>query len=348
MVIHRGYWGVFLSRLMLSLLLLAIVASLGFTVLSRYLDSPLGLKQDTLIIVPSGSSLTYLSKHLAVKNIVKWPKILTMYARLTDQTGIRVGEYVLTVNDTPKTLLALLTSGKVLQYQLTFAEGLSFNDWKALLLQQPKLTQTLNDLDNQQLIKQLGLDIIHPEGWFFPDTYQYSAGTSDRDILIQAHQRMRHILTEEWQKKAEDLPFSNAYEALILASIVEKETGIEEERSEIAGVFIRRLKKGMRLQTDPTVIYGLGDDYKGNLTRKHLEQLSDYNTYKINGLPPTPIAMPGREAIHAVLHPKAGQSLYFVAKGDGSHYFSDTLNQHINAVKRYQLNRRLDYRSHPK
>ena len=174
------------------------------------------------------------------------------------------------------------------------------------------------------------------------------AGTTDKALLLQAYRRMRRILTEQWRQRQRNLPYDNDYEALIMASIIEKETGVAGERRKIAGVFVRRLLRGMRLQTDPTVIYGLGDSYQGNLTRAHLKQATPYNTYTINGLPPTPIAMPGRAAIHAALHPKDGKALFFVAKGDGSHHFSETLTEHNKAVRKYQIKkRRTHYQSSP-
>jgi UPF0755 protein len=187
----------------------------------------------------------------------------------------------------------------------------------------------------------------NPEGRFFPDTYRYVSGMRDIDLLKQALARMDEILAQQWAGRAPDLPYAEPYQALIMASIVEKETGVPEERDEIAGVFLRRMKIGMLLQTDPTVIYGLGERYNGNLTRANLREPSAYNTYLNRGLPPTPIALVGQAAIYAALHPKAGKSLYFVARGDGSHVFSDNLNAHNRAVFEYQLKRRADYRSSP-
>jgi UPF0755 protein len=196
-------------------------------------------------------------------------------------------------------------------------------------------------------MERLGLAGVSPEGRFFPDTYRYVRGMSDLDLLKQASARLDQVLDEEWSRRAERLPYRKPYDALIMASMVEKETGVAEERGQIAGVFVRRLRSGMRLQTDPTVIFGLGERYNGNLTRAHLLEATPYNTYVIDGMPPTPIALAGREAIHAALNPAAGRSLYFVARGDGSHVFSETLEQHNSAVREYQLKRRADYRSSP-
>ncbi|RYZ77967.1 MAG: endolytic transglycosylase MltG, partial [Moraxellaceae bacterium] len=186
----------------------------------------------------------------------------------------------------------------------------------------------------------LNLPVTHPEGWFFPDTYRFSKGTTDVEILTQAYNAMRKTLDELWASKAENLPYTSAYQALIMASIVEKETGIASERFDVAGVFVRRLKIGMRLQTDPTVIYGMGDNYSGNIRRQDLLTPTPYNTYTINGLPPTPIALPSKASIEAALHPAEGKSLYFVATGNGGHNFSDSLEQHNQAVARYLKNLR--------
>ena len=193
----------------------------------------------------------------------------------------------------------------------------------------------------------MGANGSHPEGRFFPDTYLFTSSETDLDLLRRAFERMEEVLATEWQAKAENLPYDSPYEALIMASIVERETGAVHEREEVAGVFVRRLEKGMRLQTDPTVIYGMGEKYQGRITRKDLRTHTDYNTYRIDGLPPTPIALPGREAIHAALNPAEGDTLYFVARGDGTHKFSKTLAEHQKAVRAFQLNRRSDYRSSP-
>ena len=235
----------------------------------------------------------------------------------------------------------------MVQYSLTLVEGWSFRQVRAALVRQEKLEQRLADLDDKALMDRLGLAGVSPEGRFFPDTYRYVSGMSDQDLLKQASARLDQVLDEEWARRADGLPYRKPYDALIMASMVEKETGVAEERGQIAGVFVRRLRSGMRLQTDPTVIFGLGERYNGNLTRAHLQQPTPYNTYVIDGMPPTPIALAGREAIHAALNPVAGKSLYFVARGDGSHVFSETLEQHNRAVREYQLKRRADYRSSP-
>jgi UPF0755 protein len=196
-------------------------------------------------------------------------------------------------------------------------------------------------------MEKIGHRGLFPEGRFFPDTYRFVRGVSDVELLKKAFDRLDEVLAKEWENRSADAPYSEPYQALIMASLVEKETGVPQERGQIAGVFVRRMALGMQLQTDPTVIYGLGDRYTGKLTRAHLKEPTPYNTYVIPGLPPTPIAMVGREAIHAALNPVEGNSLYFVARGDGSHVFSDDLDAHNSAVREFQLKRRADYRSSP-
>jgi UPF0755 protein len=244
-------------------------------------------------------------------------------------------------------LIGLWKRGEMVQYSLTLVEGWNFHQVRAALAREEKIDQTLSGLSDSQVMDKLGHPGIFPEGRFFPDTYRFVRGMTDVDLLKLAYDRLDDVLAKEWAQRAEDLPYSGPYEALIMASLVEKETGVPQERGQIAGVFVRRMAIGMLLQTDPTVIYGLGDRYSGRLTRAHLKEATPYNTYVIAGLPPTPIAMVGREAIHAALNPVAGTSLYFVARGDGSHVFSDDLDAHNNAVREFQLKRRADYRSSP-
>lgn len=329
-------------RYLIRLLFVALVVSgVAFALLRWYADQPLGLPEQVTFEVPGGSNLTRVVNQLAARGWVQNPGLLVLYARLHGKQHILAGEYQLAPEDNFKTLLARLNSGAVVNYQISFPEGLNLAEWLQRLRQASKLTDKAIDL------QQLELPTDHPEGWFFPDTYTYVASDSPIDILRAAHQRMKLVLDEEWRQRQSGLPYQSPYEALIMASIVEKETGVAAERGEIAGVFVRRLERRMRLQTDPTVIYGLADRYQGNLTRRHLREDSPYNTYLRRGLPPTPIAMPGRAAIHAALNPAPGNALYFVAKGDGTHYFSATLEEHLQAVRQFQLNRAPGYRSSP-
>ncbi|HET8711947.1 MAG TPA: endolytic transglycosylase MltG, partial [Spongiibacteraceae bacterium] len=242
--------------------------------------------------------------------------------------------------------------GHVRTHTLALVEGWTLAQVRAQLDKDTFLQSSLNEVSNTELLSALGIDKKpgrNAEGLFFPDTYVFSGSTSDRDILRQAYRRMEKVLDEEWQQRATDLPYQNAYDALIMASIVERETGNASERPAIAGVFVRRLQRGMLLQTDPSVIYGLAAQFDGNLRRRDLENPDNvYNTYQHRGLPPTPIALPGRAAIHAALQPAGGDALYFVAKGDGSHQFSATLAEHEKAVRQFQIKqRRGDYRSRP-
>lgn len=303
-------------------------------------DSPFNVKK--------GESLYAVAKNLKKHGLLQQPLIWRIYARFLDQAPIHAGEYQWQNSLTPIELLNLFQEGKVVHYRVTLVEGSTYKDFIATLHAQPKLQSLLTDVSPQAVLQALKMEEAHPEGWFYPDTYHFVAGDSDREILTRAYTKMKSVLAELWQQRAENLPYENAYQALIMASIVEKETGAPSEREQIAGVFVRRLQKGMRLQTDPTVIYGLGEAYVGNITRAHLRQATPYNTYVIKGLPPTPIANPGFAAIEAALNPAQGGALYFVAKGDGSHVFSDTLEQHNQAVNQYQkYQRSREYRSAP-
>ncbi|MGE8452074.1 MAG: endolytic transglycosylase MltG, partial [Pseudomonadales bacterium] len=248
---------------------------------------------------------------------------------------------------TAEGLIGIWQRGEVVQYSLTLVEGWNFRQVRSALAKSDKLQQTLAGLSDSQVMEKLGHGGVFPEGRFFPDTYRFVRGMTDAELLEKAYDRLDEVLAKEWGKRADDAPYSDPYQALIMASLVEKETGVPQERGQIAGVFVRRMQIGMLLQTDPTVIYGLGERYTGKLTRAHLKEATPYNTYVIAGLPPTPIAMVGREAIHAALNPVPGKSLYFVARGDGSHVFSDDLDAHNSAVREFQLKRRADYRSSP-
>ena len=297
--------------------------------------------------IKRGSSLSQVVRQLGEAGVIKSPLALKIYAKIVAKTTIQTGSYWLESSDSALTLLDKFNRGEVIVKRLTFPEGWNFSQWRQHLEGVPQFADSRH-LSDVQLLQTLGLDISHPEGWFFPDTYSYTGGDSIADLLLRAHRKMLDTLDKAWLLRAKDLPYSSAYEALIMASIVEKETGLAAERTAIAGVFVRRLRLGMRLQTDPTVIYGLGNQFSGNLRRSHLKQKTVYNTYVIGGLPPTPIAMPSAAAIDAALHPADGGSLYFVARGDGGHYFSSTLEQHRRAVRKYQIFRRAkNYTSTP-
>jgi UPF0755 protein len=343
-----------LRRLLGSLALLTaiLVCSLGlvligYSELQKPIELPAG--QGSLVWqVDKGSSLTHVNRQLHQREILSHAKLLSLYARVSGRGAIQAGHYRIEQGETALQLLEKFNRGTVISYQITFPEGWSFQQWIAQLASIEQFSQ-VSELSQAQLMAAAKINKAHPEGWLFPDTYSYTHEDSAVDIVARAHRKMLQVLDQAWQGREQGLPYANAYEALIMASIVEKETGQGSERATIAGVFVRRLYKGMRLQTDPTVIYGLGDSYKGNITRRHLKTLTPYNTYRINGLPPTPIAMPSAAAIEAALHPETGTSLYFVARGDGGHYFSDSFEEHQKAVRQYQINQRAeDYQSAPK
>lgn len=287
--------------------------------------------------IKKGSSLVRVAEDLHVAGIISNPNFLILYARLSNKQVVQAGEYWLQRGDSSISLLEKFNLGNVIVRQITFIEGWNFSQLRDYLHSLPQFSDE-RFLSDSEILKASRISINHPEGWFFPDTYWYSSTDKAIDILLRAHQKMRAQLTELWPLRASALPYNEPYEALIMASIVEKETGLATERARIAGVFVRRLQRKMRLETDPTVIYGLGERFNGNLRRSHLREENDYNTYKVKGLPPTPISMPGRASIIAALNPLSGESLYFVAKGDGSHVFSATYIEHKKAVRKFQLN----------
>jgi UPF0755 protein len=328
-----------------TLLVLAIAGGAaawgGWKLYQEFLATPVTLDTDQVVYeVREGATIRGVAHDLADRGWIPSRFLFTMHAYETaQQNRLKAGEYAIEAGMTPPELLALLTSGKSIQFPVTIVPGMTFREVIAAIDDADVFEMSLEGLSNDELVERLGIDAEHPEGWLYPDTYLFARGTTDVEILTRAHQRMREVLDEEWAGRGDDLPIDTPYEALILASIVEKETGKAGERPRIAGVFSRRLEQGMKLQTDPTVIYGLGDAFDGDITREHLRRETPYNTYVIPALPPTPIALPGREAIHAALHPADGDELFFVARGDGSHYFSGTLDEHNCAVRHYQLNK---------
>jgi UPF0755 protein len=253
------------------------------------------------------------------------------------EAELQAGDYTLNKNVSPYQLLLSLNHGKATQGSITFIEGKTFKQMRAKLAKNDSVKTTITELTDAELMVIVGNGEKHAEGLFFPDTFYFDRGTTDTVLLKRSYEIMQAKLAEAWANRAPSLPYKNSYQALIMASIVEKETGKASERPEIAGVFLNRLRIGMRLQTDPTVIYGMGDKYDGNIRRKDLTTDTIYNTYTRDGLPPTPIAMPGLAAINAALHPKKTKALYFVGKGDGSHAFSNSLVEHNRAVAKYQL-----------
>jgi UPF0755 protein len=306
----------------------------------QFIDSPMTVSGGgplSLSVTP-GSSVKTVARTLQGQGLVEDGRYFVWMARLRGKAGrIQAGEYQVTAGNSPSRLLDDMVSGKVLQYSVTLLEGWNFRQVMAAIDTSPYLEHSLRGLQDDEIMTRLGREGEHPEGRFFPDTYLFPRGLTDIEFLKRAYRAMTQRLEQEWPTRAEGLPLKTPYEALILASIVEKETGQPSERSEIAGVFVRRLLKGMRLQTDPTVIYGLGLDYDGNIRKSDLIKDSPYNTYTRAGLPPTPIAMPGGDALHAALHPDEGDSLYFVARGDGSHHFSASYEEHECAVVKYQI-----------
>lgn len=313
------------------------------------LEQASALDQPVLFTVERGSSYRAVAHQLEDLGVVEDARWLRLRARLQGEGGsLKSGTYEITPGMSPLDVVAMIAAGRTKSWPVQLIEGWTFADVRAELARHDHLEHTIQDMDNAAVMAALGEPDKHPEGLFFPDTYRYEANETDLGVLKRARDRMKTVLEEEWQQRSEGLPYEEPYQALIMASLIEKETGVVSERPTIAGVFVRRLAKGMRLQTDPTVIYGLGSRYLGNLTREHLREDTPYNTYRRNGLPPTPIALAGREAINAALHPADGEALYFVAKGDGSHAFSKTLAEHRAAVQEYQIKmRRKDYRSSP-
>jgi len=305
--------------------------------MNRSLDTPLALTQPELYDIRPGSSIAKIAGDFATKGWLNHALYLRVEATQAGLAArIQAGTYELKPGDTPRALLRRFAVGDVKTYAVTFVEGASFADIMAQVSTLPGVEAELRHASPADVMRALGAATEPPEGWLFPSTYYYHHRTTDRELLSRAYRQMREVLQRHWEARAKDLPYKTAYEALIMASIIEKETGRADERGAIAGVFVRRLQKGMRLQTDPTVIYGLGSQFDGNLRKVDLQRDTPYNTYQRDGLPPTPICSPGEQAIMAALNPAPGDALYFVARGDGSHVFSATLDAHNAAVRDYQ------------
>jgi UPF0755 protein len=329
-----------MRRLLLAVLGLALLAGAAGTIGFRHwLARPLTTgDQPVEIEIPRGQPLSATARELAERGWLDHPGLLVAYARLTGADArVRAGEYRIAPGTTPAALLRQFASGAVLQHSITIVEGWNFRDLRRAIAAESRLTQTLRDSDDAEVMRRLNEPEQHPEGLFFPDTYLFDKGTADVEILRRARERMQRELSAAWSERAEDLPIATPYQALILASIIEKETALAAERARIGGVFTERLRLGMRLQTDPTVIYGIGPKFDGNLRRSDLERDGPYNTYVRAGLPPTPIALPGAGSLRAAVRPDMRGELYFVATGlgDGSHKFSRTHNEHARAVAEY-------------
>ncbi|MGK0298720.1 MAG: UPF0755 protein [Gammaproteobacteria bacterium] len=308
--------------------------------MQQVINQPLKIQSIEQLNITPGMSLTSIAQSMVSEGWIKHPYYLILQARWQKKARlIKAGEFAIEPGMTQLTLLDKLVAGKVIQYSQTLPEGLTFRDIIGLVKKNKNIIQTYDSSDPEIIVQSMDYLQTHPEGLFYPDTYHFPRGTTDVEFFNRSYLMMQQVLDEEWTHRATGLPYQTPYEALIMASIIEKETADVTERDRIAGVFVRRLQKKMKLQTDPTVIYAMGESYEGNIRKKDLYIDSPYNTYVYSGLPPTPIASPGRAAIRAALQPAEGEEIYFVARGDGTHQFSRTLEEHNSAVRSYQLNR---------
>lgn len=330
------------KKIMIALLTVVLIAGAVayylYQQVLNYAQAPLNLTQEKIFTVPAGTGRVAFETLLVDDKIIDQSTNFQLLLKLRPELAkMKAGTYRLQPDMNIEQMLALIASGKEAQFTIRFVEGNRLSDWTNILRDAPYLKHEAEDKTQAELYAIIGFEGEGQlEGWLYPDTYLYTAGTRDVDILKRAHLQMKKSIDEIWLGRDKDLPYKNAYEMLIMASIIEKETGIDSERTQVASVFINRLKKNMRLQTDPTVIYGLGDKYDGKIYRRDLDNYTPYNTYRIEGLPPTPIAMPSLASIKAAAHPANTDYLYFVADGTGGHTFSRTLNEHNRAVKVYR------------
>lgn len=318
---------------------LAVLAAGGW--MAYFATTPQQLEQKPLeFTIRHGSSLRAVARQFAEEKLIVEPwSFVALVKAFGKANEIKAGNYLLENDVTPYRLFLMITRGDVTQSQVTFIEGWTFRQMRKALDDNPSIRHDTLGLSDMDVLSRVEAREAHPEGLFFPDTYNFGSGMSDIAILKRAYRILHSRLDEAWQNRDSGLPYASQYEALVMASIIEKETGQASERPLIAAVFVNRMRIGMRLQTDPTVIYGLGASFDGNLRKRDLLDDTPYNTYTRGGLPPTPIALPGGESIYAALHPAKSSALYFVAKGNGTHQFSASLAEHNRAVARYQLNR---------
>lgn len=322
-------------------IILLLILSIGIlgAYYTYFLNHPLQIKtREQVFIIPVGASTHKIAEALGHQGIIKHPILFTFTVHWEGKRGkLQAGEYLVKSSLTPLQLIDIFASGKVIQHAFTIVPGWTFDQLMSALQAEPNIEHTLVDLDKEAMMTKIGLIHPHPEGYFFPETYHFPKGTTDVDFLKRAHQLLQEKLAAAWANRADNLILKTPYEALILASIIEKESSLEEEYTDIAGVYMRRLEAKQLLQADPTVIYGLGKDFRGHLSSAELQSSSPYNTYQQLGLPPTPIALPSLRAIEAAVHPKPGNALYFVAKPEGKgHVFSRTLKEHQAAVAEYK------------
>ena len=334
----------FFVFLLILLLILSGVGFWGYQKLISFVHTPVNVTQDQLLTIERGTTGSKLAALLEQENILEHADLLPWLLKLQPQLNkVKAGTYSLTGVKTLQDLLDMINSGKEAQFSVKFIEGKTFKEWRKNLENAPHLKQTLQGKTDKEIMALLDIPAVakavyewnNMEGWLYPDTYNYTPNSTDLELLKRSTTRLQKALDKAWNERDENLPLADPYQMLILASIVEKETGIAEERPQVASVFINRLKANMKLQTDPTVIYGMGESYTGNIRKKDLETITPYNTYMIEGLPPTPIAMVSESALQAVAHPAKTDFYYFVADGSGGHKFTRNLNEHNKAVQEY-------------
>ena len=336
------------KRVIALLVVVAIAVGItGFAIVffNHWKHTAVGPSSNVVFVVKPGESYQKIAESLEEKGLVKNRRLFQLLGWFEGKlSSIQAGEYFFDQSVDPVSLLGILTSGEVVKYQVRLPEGGTFSQFKKILRSEEKLDFDLEDTTNDNVLKVIGVanevsavGSEYGEGWFFPDTYVYSAGERASNVLKQAFERMSEVLNDSWKSASASEVITSPYDLLILASIVEKESSIRADRLKVSGVFVRRLEKGMKLQADPTVIYGLGESYDGDLKRKHLREDTEYNTYTRDGLPPTPICSPSADCLNAAANPAPGEEIFFVGRGDGTTQFSKTLREHNEAVRHYQL-----------